>query len=98
MPTGLAAVATPAENGAGPAIDLSWQPDTEADLAGYAVYRREGDGPWQRVSPAQALVGPGFHDTNVQPGHSYEYAVTAIGQNGRESARSAPAEETTPGP
>lgn len=98
VPTGLAAVATPAENGAGPAIDLSWQPDTEADLAGYAVYRREGDGPWRRVSPQQALVGPGFHDASVQAGHTYEYAVTAIGKNGRESARSAPAEETAPEP
>jgi hypothetical protein len=98
VPAGLAAVATPAENGAGPAIDLSWQPDTEADLAGYAVYRREGDGPWQRISPPQPVVGPGFHDANVQPGHTYEYAVTAIGQNGHESARSGPAEETVPGP
>lgn len=98
VPTGLAAVATPAENGAGPAIDLSWQPDTEADVAGYAVYRREGDGPWQRVSPAQPVVGPGFHDANLQPGHTYQYAVTAVGQNGRESARSEPAEETVPGP
>jgi hypothetical protein len=98
VPTGLAAVATPAENGAGPSIDLSWQPDTETELAGYAVYRREGEGPWQRVSPAQPVVGPGFHDASVQPGHTYEYAVTAIGQNSRESARSAPAEETAPGP
>ncbi len=98
VPAGLAAVATPAGNGAAAAIDLSWQPDTDADLAGYAVYRREGDGPWQRISPAQPVVGPGFHDANVQPGHAYEYAVTAIGQNGRESARSAAAEETASGP
>ncbi len=98
VPAGLVAVATPAGNGAGPAIDLSWQADTEADLAGYAVYRREGEGPWQRISPAQPVAGPGFHDANVQPGHAYEYAVTAIGQNGRESARSAMAEETVSGP
>ena len=98
VPTGLGAVFTPAENGVGPAIDLSWQPDTEADLAGYVVYRREGDGPWRRVSPAQPVVGPGFHDASVQVGRTYEYAVTAIGQNGRESSRSAPAEETAPGP
>lgn len=108
VPAGLAAVATPAGNGAeienGPAIDLSWQPDIEADAAGYAVYRREAAaagqvaGPWRRISPAQPLAGPAFHDANVQPGHTYEYAVTAIGRNGRESARSAPAEETVPGP
>lgn len=101
MPTGLAAVATPAENGAGPAIDLSWQPDAEADVAGYAVYRRETGQPesaWQRISAAQPVVGAGFHDPKVQPGRTYEYAVTALGQNGKESARSESAQETTPEP
>ncbi len=97
-PTGLAAVATVGENGGAPAIDLSWQAGTEADLAGYVVYRREGDGGWQRISPAQPVVGPAFHDGQVQAGHSYNYAVSAVDQGGHESARSAEAEETVPGP
>ena len=98
VPSGLAAVATAAENGAAPAIDLSWQPDTEPDLAGYAVYRREGDSAWQRVSSSQPLVPPAFHDAEVQPGHNYSYAVTAIDQGGHESARSPEAQETVPNP
>jgi len=98
VPTNLAAVAIMGENGAAPAIDVSWQPVAEADLAGYAVYRREGDGPWQRISPAEPLVPPAFHDVEVQPGHTYRYAVSAIGQNGHESARSAETEETVPNP
>jgi fibronectin type 3 domain-containing protein len=98
VPRGLAAVATAGENGAGPAIDLSWQPDAEADLAGYIVYRREGNAGWQRISSAQPVVGPGYQDANVQPGHTYEYAVSAIDQEGHESARSAAAEEAVPGP
>ncbi len=97
VPAGLAAVASTGENGAAPSVDLSWLPDTEADLAGYAVYRREDGSPWRRISPAQPVVGPGFHDPDVEPGHTYSYAVSAIGQNGRESARSAAAEETVPG-
>ncbi|MGA3333223.1 MAG: fibronectin type III domain-containing protein [Terracidiphilus sp.] len=102
-PKGLAAVATAGENGASPAIDLSWQPDTEADLAGYIVYRSElaatgAGGAWQRISPTQPAVGPAYHDTNVQPGHAYAYAVSAIDQEGHESARSAEAQETVPGP
>jgi hypothetical protein len=98
VPTGLAAVATTGENGAGNAIDLSWQPVTDADLAGYFVYRREGDGGWQRISPAAPLVPPAFHDAQVQPGHSYRYAVSSINQGGNESARSAETEESVPNP
>ena len=102
VPSGLAAVATVGENGAGPttgpAIDLSWTPDTEADLAGYIVYRREGDGAWQRVSPAQPVVGPGYHDAAVERGHTYDYAVSAIDAEGHESQRSAEAQETVPAP
>jgi len=99
-PTGLVAAATVGGNGAGPSIDLSWLPNTEPDLAGYIVYRREGGEPasWQRVSPAQPIIGPGYHDATVQPGHAYQYAVSAIGQNGYESARSAEASDTVPGP
>jgi hypothetical protein len=97
-PAGLAAVSTASDSAAGPSIDLSWQPDAEADLAGYVIYRREGDGAWQRISPPQPVVGPAFHDVQVQPGHSYRYAVTAIDQSDHESPRSAEAEETVPNP
>ncbi len=96
VPTGVAAVASEGENGAGPAIDLSWQPGTDADLVGYIVYRREDDGAWQRISPPQPVVGPAFHDAQVQPGHTYHYAVSAVDLGGHESARSAEAQETVP--
>ncbi len=98
VPIGLAAVATAGESGAETAIDLSWQPVTDADLAGYQVYRREAADEWQRISPAQPLPGPAFHDNGVQPGHTYRYAVSAIDQSGHESARSAEAAEAVPNP
>jgi hypothetical protein len=98
IPTGLAAVATAADSTTGASIDLSWLPVTEADLAGYAVYRREGNADWQRISPPQPVIGPAFHDAQVQPGHTYRYAVTAIDQAGHESARSVETEETVPNP
>ncbi|MGB6691590.1 MAG: fibronectin type III domain-containing protein, partial [Terracidiphilus sp.] len=97
VPTGLAAVATAPGPGAAetqPSVDLSWQPDTEADLAGYFVYRREEGLPWQRISPAQPVAAPAFHDAHVAPGNTYIYAVSAIDQKGHESARSAEAQET----
>lgn len=97
-PTGLAAVATAASAdapGLETAIDLSWQPVSDATVAGYLVYRRETSGDWQRLTTA-AVIAPAYHDTQVRPGHSYLYAVSAIGQNGHESARSAAAQESIP--
>lgn len=96
VPTGLAAVATAGENGGTPAIDLSWQAELDPALAGYVVYRREGDEEWQRISPATPAIAPAFHDAGVAAGHTYRYAVSAMDKNGRESARSAEAEETVP--
>jgi len=96
VPTGLAVVATttPTEI----SIDLSWKANRDADLAGYAVYRREGEGPWRRISPPEPVVGPAFHDVHIRPGQTYRYAVTAVDQTGHESGRSTEAEETAPQP
>ena len=91
---GLAAVLVPEEK----TIDLSWQPDTDEDLAGYIVYRSESDGDWKRISGAQPLVGSSYRDATVEQGHSYRYAVTAIDLTGHESKRSAEAQETVPNP
>ena len=98
VPTGLVAVATTAENGAAPAIDLSWQPDADPDIAGYIVYRREESGEWQRVSAGAPMVEPAFHDAQVQAGHSYRYAVSAVDKSGHESSRSNDAQDTVPQP
>ncbi len=98
VPTGLAAVATGADaaNGTPASIDLSWQPDADADLAGYEVYRREDATPWRRISGQQPVVGPAFHDAQVLPGHTYRYGVSAVDRGGHESTRSDEAQETVP--
>ncbi len=98
VPAGLAAVALAGDATTGPSIDLSWRPVADVDVAGYAVYRRESGAAWQRISPADAVEGPAFHDSNVQPGHTYHYAVSAIDQGGHESARCDETEETVPNP
>jgi hypothetical protein len=79
-------------------IDLSWQPDTEQDLAGYIVYRAEADGPWKRISGTAPLTSPAFRDSQATTGHTYRYAVTAIDLLGNESKRSPEATETVPRP
>ncbi len=92
-PAGLAAVAAPDEG----AIDLSWAPNTETDLAGYAVYRSEPGGEPARISPAgKPIDSPAFRDTTARPGRQYIYSVTAIDRNGNESPRSTQVNETLP--
>lgn len=106
-PRGLAAVASTsqaatAENQNG--IDLSWQPVIDEGLAspvaGYIVYRREGDpastnpAAWQRISGPSLVIAPAFHDSNVKPGTTYSYSVSAVGANTIISPRSEVATET----
>ena len=89
-PTGLAAVAAPDEG----AIDLSWAPNTETDLAGYAVYRSSAGGEAVRISPpGKPIDTPAFRDATAQPGHEYVYSVTAIDRDGNQSPRSAEVKE-----
>lgn len=92
-PTGLQAVADPEAR----AIDLSWQPDTEADLAGYRVYRREvGTSAQPEWVSGAVEAEPSFRDANAQPGHTYWYSVSAVDKDGNESPRSAEVEESLP--
>jgi len=69
-PSGLTAVYS-----AG-AVELVWTANTESDLAGYIVYRREEGGTAQRLNK-ELLSTPIFRDTAVQAGHKYLYWVTA---------------------
>jgi hypothetical protein len=91
-PSGLTAVAASEEG----AIDLSWTPNAEQDLAGYAVYRSDSGQKPVRISGVKPLDAPAFHDAAVSPGRAYTYSVTAIDRDGNESAPSAETNETLP--
>ena len=93
VPTGL--VAVPAYAGKVPAIDLSWDPDVEARVAGYRVYRREGTGAWQRLT-AELVTTAAYRDTAVLAGRTYTYRVTAVSTAGNESAAGGDVGETAP--
>jgi hypothetical protein len=96
-PAGLEAIlAGPAT--ASPAIDLSWRPGTEPDLAGYLVYRQElgTDGAilGARLKLTSAPIPePGFRDTSVVAGRIYSYSLTAVDSSGNESSPGAAARE-----
>ncbi len=79
-PLNVRAVAVPG------AVDLAWSPNSEADLAGYNVYRRDGDALLKLNMGL--LPAPLFRDPSPTPGARYLYRVTALDGNGNESAAS----------
>lgn len=84
-PTGLTAQASAAE------VDLSWTGSTDSGsgIAGYRVYRN-----------GTLLAKPGnttsYADTQVSPGTTYSYWVTAVDNAGNESPASNTVAVTTP--
>lgn len=79
-----------------PFIDLVWAPVSDADLAGYNVYRRE-EGITNPVKlNADLMKAPAYRDENVAPQKKYFYSVSAVDVRGNESARSEEASEAVP--
>jgi hypothetical protein len=84
-PTGLEAAIIPATPQAPASVELSWAISTEADLAGYFVYRSDReDTPGERIS-RESLPSPTFRDISVASGKRYFYRVSAVDRAGNES-------------
>ncbi|HVW08550.1 MAG TPA: hypothetical protein VHC90_08210 [Bryobacteraceae bacterium] len=81
QPMGLSAIAGAST------IELSWNSVTDADLAGYRVYRGG-------VKIADGLQSPVYSDKDVTAGSRYVYQVSAVDQAGNESEKSEAAEVT----
>jgi hypothetical protein len=90
QPRGLVAVV------AGPAIRLAWQAVPDADVAGYLVYRSTTAGRGHTPLTQTPQAGTTYADTDVRPGQSYYYVVTAVDRSRRanESVPSAEASAT----
>lgn len=86
-PQNLVAAVLPAENGAR-VVDLSWSINSEADLAGYHVYRSEKQGERGQLLQPGILLTPAVRDASVKSGGRYWYTVTAVDRAGNESAPS----------
>ena len=71
-PTGLAAVSGPG------VINLIWDANTDADLAGYMVLRGEAPGDTLQPLTPQPIRETRYVDRAVQPGVTYVYAVIAV--------------------
>jgi hypothetical protein len=83
-PIGLSAVATSPTS-----VNLTWQANTEQDLAGYKIYRN---------GVVIETVGKlsSWTDNTASPGTTYTYELVAYNTSGQDSQRSNPATVTTP--
>jgi len=71
---------------------LSWDENSEPDLAGYRVYRRQGqDGNYDSLTP-EVLASPLYKDAGVRSGELYSYVVTAVDSS--PAANESPFSET----
>lgn len=86
-PKGLAGVAVPGE------IDLIWDANAEADLAGYVILRGEAPGGTLLPLTTAPTAETKFADKTVRPGVRYVYAVVAVDKASNLSAQSAHIEE-----
>jgi len=78
-----------------PFIDLIWAPVTNADLAGYNVYRSDGNGPAVKLD-SELVKSPSYRDRAVVSGKTYTYSVSAVDVRGNESQRSEETSESVP--
>ena len=78
VPSGLS-VATGNQN-----IDITWNPNTETDLAGYNLYRSENDIDYIKIN-ASTIITMSYLDNTVVNGIAYYYKLSAEDSGGLES-------------
>lgn len=93
VPSGLQAVAS--GEGQKSFVDLIWAPVTNADLAGYNVYRHDAKGTAAKLT-SELVKSAAYRDVAVVAGTAYVYSVSAVDVRGNESAKSEEASETVP--
>ena len=93
VPAGLQAAYS--GEGQKPFVDLIWAPVTNADLAGYNVFRSETDGAATKLN-SELVKSPSYRDFAVASGKTYTYSVSALDVRGNESQRSEPTSEPVP--
>ncbi len=79
-----------------PFIDLIWAPVTNADLAGYNVYRVGSKRVPQSKLNSEPVKSPSYRDNAVASGKTYTYSVSAVDVRGNESQRSEETSESVP--
>jgi hypothetical protein len=76
-------------------VELVWDYNSEADIAGYRVLRGASESDMHPLS-AGLHEAANYTDSNVQPGQTYFYSIAAADRDGNESAPSVAVMVTLP--
>ena len=83
-PVGLLATTSGKSN----VVTLNWPANTEADIAGYNVYRSLTSGADYERLNSSFIKETSYRDTGLKKGNKYYYVVTAVNTSGGESVYS----------
>jgi len=76
-------------------VTLDWNPNADADLAGYKIYVATASGAYGGAFGTAPANATSFVVNGLQPGVTYFFVVTAFDTSGNESVRSAEVSATT---
>jgi Putative Ig domain len=69
-------------------VDLKWKASSSKEVAGYNVYRAPSSGTFKKIN-VSLVASTAYSDSTVANGSTYYYAATAVGIDGKESAKTA---------
>jgi hypothetical protein len=78
-------------------VVLTWETSMESQHAGFRVYRRSDDLPWERLTSGLISGGPrySYTDLSATPGQAYLYEIESVSRTG-ETERFGPVEVLLP--
>lgn len=79
-------------------VTLSWTTSTSTNVVGYYVYRATQTGGVYSQLNSAPIAATSYNDTNVSPGSTYYYLVTAVNADGIQSINSNQASAAVPTP
>lgn len=79
-------------------VTLDWTSSTSTNVVGYYVYRAKQTGGAYSQLNSTPLAATKYRDTNVSPGSTYYYVITAVNADGIQSANSNVASAAVPNP
>ena len=78
-------------------VVVSWRPNLDPNVQGYAIQRKSARGGWEKIKALNGQDQSTYTDENLEDAATYAYRVVSVNVVGTESAPSAAVTATTKG-